>query len=503
MSGGRIEVGLGAGWHEDEHRRHGFPFPRDRGAGRPASRSSSRSCTACGSSPTAGRSTAAITGIEDSRFHPRPGELPGRAGGRPNIIVGGDGSPRSIADRRPLRRRVQPLVRQPGHGRGAIRGPRRGHPGRRPRAGGDHALRDGGRADRPRRRAEVRAARGGPAARVRRARRRRRRGSTPASALGSWHARSRARAGAPRFAAAGVERIMLQDFLPRDLAMIDLAAEALFGSTRPERYAGTTSRTTPSQSPFPAHFAAHRPEAAMADEGPTTDPAVLLEEEARLALPSLGEADAIAIGRLVLSRADAGELPVTIEVRRGARVVFRAARAGTSPDNDVWIAAKAAVVERFGHSTWYVRCRYLAQGTTFEAATGLEAAGLRGPRWWVPPCRRRHGARGRPARLRPAADRGSRAHHRMPGGVPGRGPGVARRTVAATAPGGVDRASGASVPGVPGQSPDRSVAGSGFGRVGNLGSPEVHRVVPADRVRVRPPGTRDLQRDQLQGSCRA
>src|SRR3954470_21886151 len=27
MSGGRIEVGLGAGWHESEHRRHGLVFP--------------------------------------------------------------------------------------------------------------------------------------------------------------------------------------------------------------------------------------------------------------------------------------------------------------------------------------------------------------------------------------------------------------------------------------------------------------------------------------------
>lgn len=27
MSDGRVELGLGAGWHEDEHRRHGFPFP--------------------------------------------------------------------------------------------------------------------------------------------------------------------------------------------------------------------------------------------------------------------------------------------------------------------------------------------------------------------------------------------------------------------------------------------------------------------------------------------
>jgi uncharacterized protein (UPF0303 family) len=105
--------------------------------------------------------------------------------------------------------------------------------------------------------------------------------------------------------------------------------------------------------------------------GPSTDPAVLLDEEARLVLPSLSEIDAIAIGRLLLARADERSLPVTVEVRRGTRVLFRAARPGTSPDNDAWLAGKAAVVERFGHSTWYVRARYLAEGTTFEAATGL------------------------------------------------------------------------------------------------------------------------------------
>jgi len=102
------------------------------------------------------------------------------------------------------------------------------------------------------------------------------------------------------------------------------------------------------------------------------DPAALLAEEARLALPSLGESDAIAIGRLLLARAEERSLPVTIEVRRGSRVLFRAALPGTSADNDAWIAGKAAVVERFGHSTWYVRQRFLAEGTTFEAATGLD-----------------------------------------------------------------------------------------------------------------------------------
>src|SRR5919106_1270043 len=30
VSGGRIELGLGAGWHEGEHRAHGFPFDTTR-----------------------------------------------------------------------------------------------------------------------------------------------------------------------------------------------------------------------------------------------------------------------------------------------------------------------------------------------------------------------------------------------------------------------------------------------------------------------------------------
>jgi uncharacterized protein (UPF0303 family) len=104
---------------------------------------------------------------------------------------------------------------------------------------------------------------------------------------------------------------------------------------------------------------------------PLTDPVALLEQEARLALTSLDEGDAVDIGLLLLDRARARGLAVAIEVRRVGRVVFRAALPGTSADNDAWIAGKAAVVERFGHATWYLRQRYLAEGTTFEAATGL------------------------------------------------------------------------------------------------------------------------------------
>lgn len=100
-------------------------------------------------------------------------------------------------------------------------------------------------------------------------------------------------------------------------------------------------------------------------------PDQVLEQETRLRLPSLSEQDAIDIGLLALGLARDRALPVTIEVRRVGRAVFRAAMPGTSPDNDDWIARKARVVERFGRSTLYERVRHEAAGTTFTAKTGL------------------------------------------------------------------------------------------------------------------------------------
>lgn len=102
---------------------------------------------------------------------------------------------------------------------------------------------------------------------------------------------------------------------------------------------------------------------------PTLDE--LLDQEARLALPSLSEDDAISIGQRLLARAQERDLPVTIEVRRASRVVFRAARTGTNAHNDMYVAGKARIVERFGHSTMYERLRYELERTTFAEATSL------------------------------------------------------------------------------------------------------------------------------------
>ena len=56
-------------------------------------------------------------------------------------------------------------------------------------------------------------------------------------------------------------------------------------------------------------------------------------------------------------------------------------RAGITADNDAWIAV-AAVVERFGHSSMYLRRRYEVDGTTFERRPGTSR-----------PAQRRHGGR--------------------------------------------------------------------------------------------------------------
>ena len=110
----------------------------------------------------------------------------------------------------------------------------------------------------------------------------------------------------------------------------------------------------------------------MTDTDRFPTPEELLDQEQRLALPSCSEEDALAIGGWLLDRATERSLPVTIEVWRGARLVFRAARPGTNAHNDLYLAGKRRVVEHFGHSSFYERLRHVAAGTTFAEATSLQ-----------------------------------------------------------------------------------------------------------------------------------
>lgn len=90
MSGGRLEVGLGAGWNADEHRQYGFPFPP---IGDRADMLEEQVQIVRGlwEEPDGWSFSGRHYSIDGALFAPRPAVV----GGRPPIIIGGSGSPRS------------------------------------------------------------------------------------------------------------------------------------------------------------------------------------------------------------------------------------------------------------------------------------------------------------------------------------------------------------------------------------------------------------------------
>lgn len=228
MSGGRIEVGLGAGWHEDEHRRHGFPFP-EIGVRAELLEETLEILHGLWEGPDGWSFVGRHYAVEDALFRPRPGTVAGRDGRHPNIIVGGQGTPRSF---RIAARYADEFNLSSTSPDGAAAKYAQLHgvlrtAGREP-ASLTHSVMAGmliGRDDVEveRRARDLMAVFGGREEEFDawfEARR-------PRWVLGTP---DQARDVARRFAAAGVERLVLQDFLPWDLDMIDLAAETLFGA---------------------------------------------------------------------------------------------------------------------------------------------------------------------------------------------------------------------------------------------------------------------------------
>ena len=230
MSGGRIEVGVGAGWREAEHRQLGLPFPpiKER-----ADLMEDELAILHGlwGEPDGWSYEGHQVSIRDARFHPKPVDVPGRprtplGGARPRLIVGGQGSPRSYrlaaryADEFNLSSAVPDAARA---AFAAVDAACRAI-GRDP-ATVAHSAMVGvliGRDD------EEMAARLAAA------------GQTFGTLEdGRWLQErlvrwitgtpEQAREAVRRFAAAGAERIMLQDFLPWDLDMIDVMGEVLVG----------------------------------------------------------------------------------------------------------------------------------------------------------------------------------------------------------------------------------------------------------------------------------
>ena len=80
----------------------------------------------------------------------------------------------------------------------------------------------------------------------------------------------------------------------------------------------------------------------------------LLQEEKEHQFESFNEDIAWEIGNRLVERAIREELPISIDITRGAHQLFHASRPGTSADNDEWVKRKVRLVYRFGHSSFYM-----------------------------------------------------------------------------------------------------------------------------------------------------
>lgn len=92
----------------------------------------------------------------------------------------------------------------------------------------------------------------------------------------------------------------------------------------------------------------------------------LLQQEADLQFPSFNEDTAWDIGSWLVEYAKTHNLPITIDITRGTQQVFHAARPGASADNDEWVKRKVRVVNRFGHSSFYIGQMLKSKGKTIE-----------------------------------------------------------------------------------------------------------------------------------------
>jgi uncharacterized protein (UPF0303 family) len=102
--------------------------------------------------------------------------------------------------------------------------------------------------------------------------------------------------------------------------------------------------------------------------------AELAAEEEELQFPGFTNEDAWRLGSALVAAGRDQGAPIAVDITRNRHQLFHAALPGATPDNDAWIRRKTRVVDRFGHSSLYVRQASIERGTTFEAEFGLDPA---------------------------------------------------------------------------------------------------------------------------------
>ena len=92
----------------------------------------------------------------------------------------------------------------------------------------------------------------------------------------------------------------------------------------------------------------------------------LRREEEEIQFGSFSNDLAWALGSRLVEAARQEHKAITIDIRRSGQQLFHCALAGTSPDNDAWVERKSRVVERFGHSSYFMGRMLDSQDLTIE-----------------------------------------------------------------------------------------------------------------------------------------
>jgi len=97
-----------------------------------------------------------------------------------------------------------------------------------------------------------------------------------------------------------------------------------------------------------------------------------LEREDAFDVDSFDNDDAVDLGLAALEVIDERGLNLAVRIVLRGDVVFQAKLGATGPQNDPWLAGKAAVAERFGEPSLLVRRRHEEAGTPFEERTDVD-----------------------------------------------------------------------------------------------------------------------------------
>ena len=98
----------------------------------------------------------------------------------------------------------------------------------------------------------------------------------------------------------------------------------------------------------------------------------LRRQEELLQFDSFGNDAALDIGLRLVELARTAGQAVTVEIRRNGMLLFAHGMEGTPPDHAEWIRRKSNLVNRTGHSSYFVHAQVKADGGDIDAMPGFD-----------------------------------------------------------------------------------------------------------------------------------